>query len=394
MPISRLGVANPDANNDAVLVSFSSDHFVSVIATNKSNLQNPELRVDVYVIPPGFSQDEYPYIIKNLLIGVGQSFETFRFAVNANDSLVVRATTADASFTCVGIPQEDSDLAANIPEEFTNKLIRGVNNTLYVDKGITAARRGDAEEGYLRYNTETQKLEVRTSSGWATAGAGEDGPEGPQGPQGIVGPPGPQGDTGPQAVAANFLGTVSLISDLPTDPAPTANDAYYVDESSTVYIYNGTDWVDAGPIQGPTGLTGQQGGQGPQGAQGPQGPQGPLGPPGPEGPIGPTGSTPEELASSAVISSTVDINSNFQIRPEDANGIIRSIGSALTVTVPDVLQDGQKVEIIQAGAGEVTFAGSNISIESKDSANRTDGQYSKAVIYNVNGSYYLFGDVI
>lgn len=395
MPIARLGTVNPNAATDAILVPFTSDHFVSVIAANKSNIQSPELRVDVFIVPSfASSADDYAYIVKNLLIGVGQAFETFRFAVQENDTLYVRATTANASFTCVGIPQQDAELAANIPEEFTNKVIRGTNNTLYLDKGITSQRRADAEEGYIRYNTETQKLEVRTGSGWQFAGAGQDGAPGPTGPQGIVGPPGPEGPTGPQAVAANYLGTVSLITDLPTDPAPTANDAYYVDETGTVYIYNGTDWVDAGPIQGPTGPEGQQGQQGPQGTQGPQGVQGPLGPPGPQGPIGPTGPTMTFVPADALDTPVRDVNSNYQLAPEDANGIVRSFGGAITIVVPDVLESGQRVEIIQSGAGEVTFSGFQISIESKDDANKTNGQYSKATIMNINDSYYLFGDII
>lgn len=555
MPITRLGVESPAANADGVLATFSSPHFVSVIVTNKSLQTAPELKADIWIIPQGASgESQYSYIVKNLFIGVGQSFETFRFAVNEGDSLYVRATTQDASFTLLGIPQDDAELPANISEEFTNKVIRGVNNTIYLDKGTTSGRRADAEEGYVRYNTELQILEVKTLSGWEIAGAGLQGEPGQQGPQGFVGPAGPQGDTGPQAVAANYQGTVGMVIALPTvndsksfavfvysdadtgehfyyfgseestatpDPAPAGlsissssdeeytpttyghdaeegtvatpnliltrgsvyvfdqsdstnadhggafylsetkdghhttggtiadatysngvvvsgtagvdakltfyvpldapdllyyvcpvhsgmagngklvitdgpvtDQAYYVESNGRVYIYNGLKWVDAGPIQGVEGPPGPRGEPGPQGATGEpgqQGPQGEQGVPGPEGPVGPP---VESAASSAITTEVTDINSNFTLRPADANGIVRSVGSAVTVTIEDVLESGQRVEFIQGGAGEITFSTGNVSLDSLTGGNKTNGQYSKVTLINVNDSYIMFGDLV
>lgn len=512
MPITRIGVDRPAADAQGVLRLFESSYFVSVIVTNTSLQSAPELKVDVWVVPQAaVSENQYSYVVKNLSIGVGQSFETFRFAVNTGDTLYVKATTDSASFTCLGIPQDDAELLANIPEEFTNKVIRGTTNTLYLDKGTTAARRIDAEEGYLRYNTELQKLEVNTLSGWTLAGAGLDGEPGPEGSQGFVGPPGAQGETGPQAVAATYRGTTSLVVGLPvpsetetytvtvadsgagnkyyingalapdlhlhesstytfnqsdatnathqiylsetpnghhalggtvaaaeytngvtytgtagTDGqltivvpvgAPTlylvcvnhsgmandavlytviteTNDAYYVSETQTVYIYNGAIWVDAGPIQGPEGPQGPQGEKGDTGADSTvPGPAGPQGETGAQGLIGPTGQEVTSMIASAVIRPTTDINSNFSLRPEDANGIVRSVGSAVTITIPDVLTDGQSVEFIQSGNGQITFAGQNVTLEARNSANRTDGLYARAIIMNVNSTYHLFGDI-
>lgn len=396
MPITRLGVDRPAAEQTAVLTTFTAPHLVSVIATNTSLQTAIECKVDVWVQPTGaVGEAQYSYVAKNLVIGVGQSFETFRFAVNTNDSLYVKSTNGEVSFTLVGIQQEDSVGVENITQEFQNKVIRGEYNTLYLDKGLTAQRRVDAEEGYVRYNTELQLLEVKTLDGWEPAGAGLNGAIGPTGPTGAVGPIGPEGEQGQQAVAANYLGTVALIADLPTDPVPTANDAYFVTESGTVHIYNGTAWVDAGPIQGPTGPEGPQGVKGDTGADSVvPGPTGPTGPTGAQGLVGPTGPAVTTIAADAIVSPTTDINSNFTLRPQDANGVVRSIGSAITLTIPDVLQDGERVEFIQAGVGQVTFEGQNISLESRNGANRTDAQYARVILLNVNSSYYLFGDLV
>jgi hypothetical protein len=61
-----------------------------------------------------------------------------------------------------------------------------------------------------------------------------------------------------------------------------------------LHIWDGTQWVSGGSIQGPPGATGPQGVQGPTGATGPQGvpgPQGLTGSTGAQGVPGPTGST-------------------------------------------------------------------------------------------------------
>jgi hypothetical protein len=61
--------------------------------------------------------------------------------------------------------------------------------------------------------------------------------------------------------------------------------------------------------------------------------------------------------------------------------------------VPDVLTNGQSVNFIQAGTGQITFAGSGITILSKDSKLKTAAQYSGASVVKVSGAYYLIGDL-
>jgi hypothetical protein len=109
---------------------------------------------------------------------------------------------------------------------------------------------------------------------------------------------------------------------------------------------------------------------------------------GKQGPTGPTGAQ-----GPAFIPGTSEKNSNYTIQSSDVNSYIRSTGSAITITVPDVLTDGQSVNFIQAGAGQITFAGSGITIFSKDSKLKTAAQYSGASIVKVSGAYYLIGDL-
>lgn len=115
------------------------------------------------------------------------------------------------------------------------------------------------------------------------------GPQGPQGPQGEkgdvgpVGPQGPQGEKGEQGndgTSLNILGTKESEADLPL--SAEKNDAYLI--NGEMWVFDGTNWNNAGKIQGP------------QGPQGPIGPQGPKGDPGPQGVKGDPGKKGEQGA--------------------------------------------------------------------------------------------------
>jgi hypothetical protein len=117
---------------------------------------------------------------------------------------------------------------------------------------------------------------------------GANGPTGPQGPQGIQGPSGPTGPQGSTGTGILMKGTVATVAALP----PSGNvqgDAYIVAADNSIHIWDGTQWVNGGSIQGPPGATGPQGIQGPTGATGATGPQGSGGPSGATGPPGANG---------------------------------------------------------------------------------------------------------
>jgi hypothetical protein len=169
MPIIRLGVLTPAANTGQQLISVANSHLASVVVANTSSQATPLCKVDIWVQPQGASQvSEYAYIAANLSIGVGQSFETFRFALNAQDAIYVKSSIAGTSFSAYGLLQADDVGPGDFPLVFRNKTLRGVNNTLYVDKGTTAGRDTNAEVGYIRFNTETDAVEVKTAAGWKT----------------------------------------------------------------------------------------------------------------------------------------------------------------------------------------------------------------------------------
>jgi hypothetical protein len=172
MAITRLGVANPAANVATALYVASYATLASVIVANKSASTSVLPKVDIYVVPAGTSQEsQYGYIVANLEIQAGQSFETMKFAVNASDSVFIRSTTSDTSFSVNGIIQADDYGAGDYPLTFTNKTINGDANTIYLESNTTASRPVTAQVGYLRYNTDFQALEVLTSVGWKTVSA-------------------------------------------------------------------------------------------------------------------------------------------------------------------------------------------------------------------------------
>ena len=167
---------------------------------------------------------------------------------------------------------------------------------------------------------------------------GETGPAGPQGIQGDVGPQGPQGIQG-----------------------------------------------EIGP-QGIQGIQGDVGPAGPQGEIGPQGPQGEVGPAGPIGPVGPEPS----------LNVTDNAGTTITLEDTDNNKVVRcTSATAVTITVPSTLAAGFSCMVIQAGAGQVTFAaGSGATLNSFGNLLKTAGQHAPASLIRVGaGIYNLSGNL-
>ena len=125
---------------------------------------------------------------------------------------------------------------------------------------------------------------------------GDTGARGPEGPQGIQGPKGDKGDKGENGTGLTIISTLATVADLEAlKPTAKAGDAYAVGLAPPRDIYlfseNISEFVNQGPIQGPTGPEGPQGPQGIQGLVGPTGPQGEQGPQGIQGEKGATGAT-------------------------------------------------------------------------------------------------------
>ena len=96
---------------------------------------------------------------------------------------------------------------------------------------------------------------------------------------------------------------------------------------------------------------------------------------------------------STIITTVTDKSANYTLVAGDKNSFIRSTGSAITITVPNVLADGESVNFIQAGAGQITFAGSGVTISSADAMLKTGKQFAGATVTKLGGVYYLVGNL-
>jgi hypothetical protein len=91
-----------------------------------------------------------------------------------------------------------------------------------------------------------------------------------------------------------------------------------------------------------------------------------------------------------------DRSANYSIVAADLGTTIRSTGSAITITIDNVLtQQGDRIDFIQAGAGQITFAaGSGVTLSSADAKLKTAKQYAGAsVVFGGSGVYYLIGNL-
>lgn len=266
MPIRRIGSNKPSADTDTLLGTSDFFAVASVVVANTGNLES---KTDIWVDPIelGGAVDARIYIASNLSVAGGQSYETFRFAVNVNDKIYVRTTRDTVSF------------AATLAYETDGRA-----NVLYVPEEPLSPQVGD-----IWVNSTNDEIQFWAGSEWRPIGsAALVGPQGPQGEQGAQGDTGPQGDPG----AGIFVkGSYDTLEDLLAENEfGDVGDAYII--SGNLYVWDELNevWNDVGPIQGPQGSPGIQGDIGPQGPQGDTGPQGdPGGPTGPTGATGPTG---------------------------------------------------------------------------------------------------------
>ena len=101
------------------------------------------------------------------------------------------------------------------------------------------------------------------------------------------------------------------------------------------------------------------------------------------------------VSSAAITTAVSDKSANYSIVAGDKNTFIRSTGSAITITIDNVLSVGESVQFIQAGSGQITFAaGSGVTLSSADGNLKTAKQYAGAtVVCGASGVYYLIGNL-
>lgn len=285
MPVVRLGSANPLKDVQTNLVTAARGYVVSVIAANKGEVN---ATCSIAVIPNGATLSSAGiYIVKNLSVGAGQSFETFRFAINLGDIVTVISSSDNIAYYLNGAYENSG------------------NQYVTYNSGPPPF----PSIGDIWINSITNATSFWNGTVWNTAiSLGPTGPQGvsgatgPQGQVGLQGATGATGATGPIGAGLNILGSFSTYAAL-VAAYPTGNigDAYLI--GGDLWVWSGTQWLNTGNILGPTGPTGPTGAAsmvtGPTGPTGPvstvpstvTGPTGPTGSTGPTGPLGPTGPT-------------------------------------------------------------------------------------------------------
>lgn len=128
------------------MFSANNQYLMSVIATNKSTTNSANIRV--WVEPSGSSSpSEYAYIVYDIPVDQTNSYETFRFAVNQNDVIKVRANTPDISFQSYGLVQFDVNLGVGISSYQNAAPLNPVDGMIWID--ADAAGTGGKKPAYV-----------------------------------------------------------------------------------------------------------------------------------------------------------------------------------------------------------------------------------------------------
>jgi hypothetical protein len=210
MPVTRLGVSNPAANTLTTLASVNKGYVASVIIANKGTQAG---NVTVYVVPTGgtYTDTTALTIVKNLSVDTGQSFETFRFALNTGDSVQVTADTANFSYSLTAAYEVDgrqyvtySSSSPSLPQigdiwiKSSNNSVSFWNGSVWIDSITVGPTGPTGPQG-----------EASTVTGPTGATGPSGGPTGPTGPTGAVstvpGPTGPTGPTGARGIDINAI---------------------------------------------------------------------------------------------------------------------------------------------------------------------------------------------
>jgi len=265
VPIRRIGSLNSVADQNQLLATLNVFAVCSVIVANRntrSALSN------IYIDPVEFQGaiNKRIYVASSVSVGAGQSYETFRFAVNAGDSIYVSSDFANVSFSAT--VAFDVEGRANVFYQSTAPSSPQVGD-IWVDQ--------DDDAVYFWAGSQWRRIST-------IAPIGPTGPQGPTGPRGLTGAAGEQG-------AGVFIkGEFDSLLELQVQvPVGAVGDGYLI--AGELYVWDTIEltWISVGPVQGPTGAEGPLGNTGPTGSVGPTGPTGPSG--GPTGPTGATGPT-------------------------------------------------------------------------------------------------------
>lgn len=161
MGLQRIAISNPSANTDTKIFTAGDPYLLSIIATNKSASAGT---ISVWVQPNNASaESEYAFIIYNLPIDGNNSYETFRFAVNALDDVYIRSNTASVNFQAYGLAQYDVKLGAGVSSYSPNAPANPVNGMIWVDSDASVF--GSSAKPIYIYNSSSGTWDSTAASG-------------------------------------------------------------------------------------------------------------------------------------------------------------------------------------------------------------------------------------
>jgi hypothetical protein len=237
MPVTRLAVANPAANILTTLVTADKGYLAAVVIANKGTQTG---MTTVFVVPTGgtYTDATSITIVKNLEVTMGQSFETFRFALNVGDSIQVAGSTDNFAYSVNAAYEVNGKqyvtYGANAPTQpvigdiwiKTNNAVSFWNGSVWIDS-ITAGPTGPTG-----------------AQGAASNVTGPTGPTGSPGtPGGPTGPEGPTGPTGPISTVPGPTGPrgIGLLPVTPASATATGTAGTIVWDADYIYVCVATD---------------------------------------------------------------------------------------------------------------------------------------------------------
>lgn len=163
-----------------------------------------------------------------------------------------------------------------------------------------------------------------------------------------------------------------------SDSPPTyalEGDMWFESDTGMTFVYYDSFWIEVNNQTGP---------QGPTGATGPQGPAGATGATGADGGFQTTQTINAQTGTSYIL-----LNSDL------GKLVTLNNASAITVTIntSTALSAGQRIDLLQRGAGQVTVVGSGVTINGSPGL-KLRGQHSAGtVLCLASNTYVLIGDL-
>ena len=239
MPVKRLGSLTPAAFNGtdfALLATSDVTCVASVIAVNKGAIPAlVTIAVEPFDTPGSFFS--WSHIVKDLEIGVGQSFETFRVALTVGDKIYISADTADINFNVTAAYEQ-----------------AGRTNVLYQPN-----QPGFPSVGDIWIDSDDDDS-IKLFNGAAFNTIATAAPVGPTGPAGTSGGLGPTGPTGAEGSGVSVLGAYATEEALLLDnESGNTGDAYIVGQDIYFWSALNEEWANGGQFLGATGPTGATG---------------------------------------------------------------------------------------------------------------------------------------